>query len=47
VDHSAVENYKLAEVRTVEVEAWLRSLPLARNTSAKIRNLMSVLFNLA
>jgi integrase len=39
------QNYELAEVRTVEVEAWLRSLPLARSTCAKIRNLMSVLFN--
>ena len=39
------QNYELAEVRTVEVEAWLRSLSLARSTCAKIRNLMSVLFN--
>jgi integrase len=39
------KDYQLAEVRTVEVEAWLRSLPLARSTCAKIRNLMSVLFN--
>jgi integrase len=39
------QNYELAEVRTVEVKAWLRSLPLARSTCAKIRNLMSVLFN--
>ena len=37
--------YELGEVRTVEVESWLRSLPLARSTCAKIRNLMSVLFN--
>jgi integrase len=28
-----------------EVELWLRSLPLARASCAKIRNLMSVLFN--
>jgi integrase len=39
------KDYKLAEVRTVEVESWLRSLPLARSSCAKIRNLMSVLFN--
>jgi integrase len=39
------KNYQLAEVRTVEVEAWLRSLLLARSTCAKIRNLMSVVFN--
>jgi hypothetical protein len=36
--------YKLADVRTVEVEAWLRNLPLATSTCAKIRNLMSVVF---
>jgi integrase len=39
------KNFELANVRTVEVEAWLRSLPLARSTCAKIRNLMSVIFN--
>src|SRR5258708_31674379 len=39
------KNYELAEVPTVEVEAWLRSLTLARSTCAKIRNLMSVVFN--
>src|SRR3984885_12484776 len=39
------KNYQLAEVRTVEVEAWLRSLLLARSTCAKIRNLMSGVFN--
>jgi integrase len=38
-------NYELSEVRTIEVESWLRSLPLARSSCAKIRNLMSVLFN--
>ncbi len=36
---------QLSEVRTVEVESWLRTLPLARSSRAKIRNLMSVLFN--
>jgi integrase len=38
-------NYELGEVRTIEVESWLRSLPLAKGSCAKIRNLMSVLFN--
>jgi integrase len=37
--------YELGEVRATEVESWLRGLPLARSTCAKIRNLMSVLFN--
>lgn len=35
----------LNDIRTIEVEAWLRSLPIARSTCAKIRNVMSVLFN--
>jgi integrase len=29
----------------VSVEKWLRTLPLARATKTKIRNIMSVLFN--
>ena len=33
------------QIRTVAVEDWLRSLPLARGTRSKIRNTMSVLFN--
>src|SRR5260370_36661441 len=36
---------RLAEVRTIQVESWLRCLPLAKSSCAKIRNLMSVLFN--
>jgi hypothetical protein len=39
------EKYELAEVRTIQVEAWLRTLPLAKSSCAKVRNLMSVLFN--
>src|SRR5260370_11917335 len=39
------KKYQLAEVRTIEVESWLRTLPLAKSSCAKIRNLMSVLFN--
>ena len=38
-------HYELAEVRTMQVESWLRRLPLAKSSCAKIRNLMSVLFN--
>ena len=37
--------YELRNVRTIEVESWLRRLPLAKSSCAKIRNLMSVLFN--
>lgn len=33
------------DVRTVEVEAWLRSLVLAKGTKAKIRKTMGLLFN--
>src|ERR1700730_12814858 len=36
---------KINEVRTVEVEAWLRGLPLARGTKAKIRKTLGPLFN--
>ena len=39
------QKHQLAEVRTIQVEAWLRSLPLAKSSCAKIRNVMSVLFN--
>jgi integrase len=39
------ERYELAEVRTIQVEAWLRTLSLAKSSCAKIRNLMSVVFN--
>src|SRR6267143_5890223 len=35
----------LSAIRAVEVELWLCTLPLARASRAKIRNLMSVLFN--
>jgi len=36
---------KLREVRTVAVEKWLRKLKLSRGSKAKIRSIMSVLFN--
>jgi len=35
----------LSEVRTTGVESWLRRLPLAKSSCAKIRGLFSVLFN--
>src|SRR6266700_5578631 len=38
-------NVRLSEVRTMEVESWLRRLPLAKSSCAKIRNILSVLFN--
>ncbi len=38
-------SYRLVRVNAGEVELWLRSLPLARSSCAKIRNLMSVVFN--
>ena len=38
-------DYELCNVKTIEVESWLRRLPLPKSSCAKIRNLMSVLFN--
>jgi integrase len=38
-------DHRLTHIRAGEIEFWLRSLPLARSTCAKIRNVMSVLFN--
>jgi integrase len=37
--------HSLSNVRTVAVEDWLRTLPLANGSRAKIRNLMSTVFN--
>jgi integrase len=37
--------HRLETIKPVDVEAWLRQLPLARGSCAKIRNVMSVLFN--
>lgn len=39
--HSA----RISDVRTVDVENWLRSLRLARGTKAKIRKTLNLLFN--
>ena len=33
------------DVRTIQVESWLRCLPFAKSSCAKIRNFLSVLFN--
>ncbi len=35
----------LSDVRTVDVEAWLGTLPLANGSKAKTRNVMSAIFN--
>ena len=45
--HPHWQKYGLAQVRirTIQVESWLRALPFAKSSCAKIRNLMSVLFN--
>ena len=37
--------HRLLDVRTVDVETWLRSLSLANQTKAKIRNVMHVVFS--
>jgi len=36
--------YRLSEVRTVKVEMWLHTLPLAPATKSKIRNQLSAIF---
>jgi len=36
---------ELRDVRTIEFESWLRRPPLAKESCAKIRGVMSVLFN--
>jgi integrase len=38
-------SYRLKDVKAVVVEDWLRSLPLANGSKAKIRNLMHSIFN--
>jgi hypothetical protein len=37
--------FDLWNIKTIEVESWLRRLPLAKSSCAKIRGIMSVLFN--
>lgn len=38
-------SYRLTEIKAVEVERWLKPLPLARGSKAKIRNIMSALYS--
>ena len=38
-------NYSLSDIHTVAVEEWLKTVPLAPGSRAKIRNIMSALFN--
>jgi hypothetical protein len=35
----------LSDVRTVAVETWLKTVPLANGTKAKLRNLMHAIYN--
>jgi integrase len=37
--------HSLSDVRTVAVESWLKTLPLANGTKAKLRNLMHAIYN--
>jgi integrase len=39
------ETYSLSDVRTVAVECWLKTVPLADGTKAKLRNLMHAVYN--
>jgi len=38
-------SHRLDNIKAVDVEAWLRGLKLARGSQAKIRNVLSILFN--
>ncbi len=38
-------SYRLADVKAIQVEQWLKSLPVSRGTKAKIRNIMSALYS--
>ena len=38
-------SYRLSDVKSVDVEAWLKTLPLPRGSKAKIRNIMSAFFS--
>jgi len=38
-------SYCISDVKAVQVEEWLRSLPLAPGSKAKIRNIMSALYS--
>jgi len=39
------QDIRICDVRTIDVENWLRSLSLARGTKAKIRKTLNLLFN--
>ena len=39
------QSYRLGDVKAVQVEQWLKSLPLAPGSKAKIRNIMSALYS--
>ena len=38
-------SYRLVDVKAVQVEQWLKSLPVSRGTKATIRNIMSALYS--
>ena len=39
------DSYRLGDVKSIQVEQWLRTLSLARGSKAKIRNIMSALYS--
>lgn len=39
------KSYRLTDVKPVQVEQWLKSLPLSKGSKAKIRNIMSALYS--
>lgn len=38
-------SYRLTDVKPVQVEQWLKALPLSKGSKAKIRNIMSALYS--
>lgn len=38
-------SYRLADIKPIQVEQWLKSLPLSKGSKAKIRNIMSALYS--
>jgi integrase len=38
-------SYRLVDVKAIQVEQWLKTLPLARGSKTKIRNIMSALYS--
>ena len=38
-------SYRLGDVKAVQVEQWLKTVPLARGSKAKMRNIMSALYS--